>query len=101
DAKNGAVLQADARRSLDLREQHIKLAAQPADLQTPAVQRAVLDLAARIEGDDLAPAGRHEIGRPAKQRGGELAGRHARAFDDRLIIAGEEAVAVAEFADAQ
>jgi len=87
----------------------------------PAVQRAVLDLAARIEGDDLAPAepaadlhalvgkeiaelapaGRHEIGRPAKQRGGELAGRPARAFDDRLIIAGEEAVAVAELADAQ
>ena len=49
DAQDSAILQPDARRSLDLREQHVDLAAQPADFQMPAVERAVLDLAARVD----------------------------------------------------
>ena len=121
DAQNGAVFQPDAGRALNLREQHVDLAAQPADFQMPAVERAVLDLAAVVIGHDLAaadaaadldalagkriaelaPAGDDQIGRPAIERRGELAGRHARAVDDRLVIAGEKAVRVAELADAQ
>ena len=46
DAQNGAVFQPDAGRALDLRKQHVDLAAQPADFQMPAVERAILDLAA-------------------------------------------------------
>src|SRR5262249_48339166 len=121
DAQDGAVFQADPRRALDLREQHIHLAAQPADFEVPAVKRAVLDLAAVVIGHELAaaetpanlhafarervaklaPAGDDKVGRAPKQRRGKLAGRLARAFDDRLIIAGEKAVAVAELGDAQ
>ena len=43
DAQNGAVFQFDAGRSLDLRKQHVDLAAQPADFQMPAIERAILD----------------------------------------------------------
>ena len=111
DAQDGAVFEPDARRALDLREQHVDRVAQPADFQMPAVERAVLDLAAVVIRHDLAAADAaadvdalagkrspslrrpddHEIGRPAIQRRGELAGRHARAVDDRLVIAGEKA----------
>src|SRR5271156_5717672 len=86
----------------------------------PAVERAVFDLAAGVIGHDLAaaetaangcalawerfaqptPAGDDEIRRPTIERRGELAGRHARALDDRLVIAGEEAVGIADPVDA-
>src|SRR4029079_19597298 len=120
DAQDSAVLEPDACRPLYLREQHIHLIAQIADLQMPAVERAVPDLGARVIRNDLAPAeaaadlhalarkqiaelappGSHQIGRRAKERCRDLAGGHPRAFDDRLVIAGEEAVAVADLADA-
>ena len=84
---------------MDLREQHIDLIAQIADFQMPAVESAVLDLAAVVIGHDLAaadaaadkhafageciaelaPAGGDEIGRPAVERRSEFAGWHARA----------------------
>ena len=86
----------------------------------PAVERAVLDLGARVIGHDLAaaeaaadknalaregvaepaPARGDKIRRPAIKRRGEFAGRHARAVDDRLVIAGEKSVGVAELVDA-
>ena len=50
---------------------------------------------------ELAAAGDGEIGRPAIKRRSEFAGRHARALDDRLVIAGEKAITVAELADPQ
>ena len=121
DAQDGAVFQSDAGRSLDLREQHVDLAAQPADFQMPAVERAILDLGAIVIGHDFAAAdaaadldalagkriaefaaaGDDEVGRPAVQRRGKFAGRNPRAVDDRLVIAGEKAVGVAELADAK
>ena len=121
DAQDGAVFQPDPRRALNLREQHVDLTAQPANFQMPAVERAILDLAAIVIGHDLAaadaaadldalareriaelaPAGDDQIGRPAVERRREVAGRHPRALDDRLVIAGEKAVAVAELVDAQ
>ena len=121
DAQDGAVFEPDPRRALDLREQHVDRVVQIADFQMPAIERAVLDLAAIVIGHDLAaadaaadfdalaresvaelaPAGDDEIGRPAIKRRRELAGRHPRAFDDRLVIAGEKALGVAEPVDAQ
>ena len=49
----------------------------------------------------LAPAGDDQIGRPAIERRSKFAGRNARAVDDRLVIAGEKAVGIAELADAK
>ncbi len=120
DAQDRAVFQPDAGRALDLREQHVDLIVQIADFQMPAVERAILDLAAIVVGHDLAaadaaadenafarkrvaelaPAGGDEIGRPAIKRRGKFAGRHARAGDDRLVIAGEKTVGIAELVDA-
>src|SRR5215472_6595056 len=121
DAQNGAVFQSDPRRALDLRKQHVDLAAQPANLQMPAVERTVLDLATVVVRQELAAAdtpadphafarkgvakleaaGNGKVGRTAIKRRGELAGRHARAVDDRLVIAGEKTIAVAKLGDAQ
>ncbi len=120
DAQDGAVFQPDPRRALDLREQNVDLVVQVADLQMPAVERAVLDLGAGVIGHDLAPpdaaadenafarkgvlakpapAGHDEIGRPAVQRRRELAGRNARAGEDGFVIAGEKALGVAQSVD--
>ena len=85
----------------------------------PAVERAVFDFGARVIGHDLAaadaaadeyafaresiaelaPAGGDQVRRPAIERRGEFAGRHARAIDDRLVIAGEESGCIAELVD--
>ena len=121
DAQDRAVFQPDPGRALNLREQHVDLAAQPADFQMPAVERALLDLAAVVIRHDLAAAdaaadfdslawkriaqlaaaGDDQIGRPAIKRRGEFAGRHPRAVDDRLVVSGEKSFRVAELADAQ
>jgi hypothetical protein len=120
DAQNAAVFQTDARRTLDLREQHIDRIVQIADFQMPAVERAVLDLPAVVIGYDFAApeaaadknalagkcvakpaaAGNDQIGRTAIERRGELTGRHARSGDDRFVIAGQETVSIAEPVDA-
>ncbi len=62
---------------------------------------ADLDAFARKRVAELALAGDREVGRPAIKRRGELAGRNARPLDDRLVISGEKAVAVAKLVDAQ
>ena len=97
DPQNAAVFQADAGRTLNLREQHIDLIVQIADFQMPAVERPVLDLTAIVIGHDLAAAeaaadknalagkriaepaaaGNDKIGRPAIKRRREFTGRHA------------------------
>jgi len=85
DAQDGAVLQPDPRRALDLREQNVDWIVQIANFQVPAIERAIFDLAAVVIRHDpaaadaaadeyalareciakLAPAGSDEIGRPA------------------------------------
>ena len=119
DAQNAAVFQPDPRRALNLREQHIDLIVQIADFQMPAVERAVLDLTAIVIRHDLAAAqapadehalagkriaepaaaGSNQIGRPAIERRRELAGRHPRSGDDRLVITGEKTGGVAQPVD--
>src|SRR5262249_56603449 len=96
DAQNGAVFQSDPRRALDLRKQHVDLAAQPANFQMPTVERTVLDLATVVIRQELAAANtppdlhafarksvakletarNGKVGRTAVKRPGELAGRH-------------------------
>src|SRR5580698_2726972 len=86
----------------------------------PAVECTIFDLAAIVIRHDLAaadtaadkhpfagkgvaelaPASGDEIGRPAIERRREFAGRHARAGNDRLIIAGKKAAGVAKLVDA-
>ncbi len=118
DVHHGAVFEPDLRRSFDADEQRIGLAAHPANLEVLAVERAVLDRAAVVIGNELAvrhaaeclarvgerravgEAGRGEIGRPAIERHREFPRRETRAVDDRLVIAGEEARRFAELADA-
>src|SRR5208282_4949158 len=87
----------------------------------PAVERAILDLAAIVIRHDLAaadtathldalagkcvaklaPPGDDEIGRPAIQRCSELARRHARTLDDGFVVPSEKAVRVAELVNPQ
>src|SRR5580704_11205490 len=87
----------------------------------PAVERAVLDLAAIVIGHhlaaadaapnldtlagegvaELAPAGDDEIGRPAIEWRRELAGRDPGSVDDGLIVPGQKPIGVAEPVDVQ
>src|SRR6516162_4930016 len=85
DAKNGSIFEPNSGRALDLREQNVDLVVQVADFKMPAVERAILNLAAIVVGHNLAapdattdehalgwkriaeltPAGGYEIRRPA------------------------------------
>src|SRR5581483_2507703 len=56
DADGRAVIQADPRRALDLREQQISLIPEPGDLQATSLDRTILDLSAIVIGDQLAPS---------------------------------------------
>jgi hypothetical protein len=104
---------------LDLDDQMLGLVLDPGDLETLAVQGAVEDLAAVVVRHQRTAAGapqrlpaigkpgtgavqrRHEIGRPAIDRNLEDGRGEPRSLDDRLIVAGEEARAVAQLGDAQ
>ena len=114
DPQGQPVLQSHASRALNLDGERDDRVAQPADLQMPAVERAVLDLAAieirhqpaiRQAPPDLAPvgktvldaaAGRDEVIGPTVERNREFAGRKPRAIDDRLEIPGEQPLRLAE-----
>ena len=120
DAQHRAVLELDARRALDVDEEGVDRILEPADLQMPPVERAVLDLRAVViehalladpavdlalvgEGTLLASCapGHEQIARTAMHRHGVFRGRNARAGDDRLVIAGEEALLLADLGDAE
>ena len=107
-AQQLAVVELDAHRALDVDEERIDRILQPADFQTAAGEHAVVDrgaivvrhqpalaallaLAGRDPGDRHAAAGQ-QIGRLAIERMLVLVGLLARAFDDRLVIAGEKTV---------
>jgi hypothetical protein len=118
DTEHRAVLETDARGTLDLDGERVCSIAQPADFQVLAVERTVLDLAAVVIRYELAgrvaPQGaagvwkrasvgyarRHQIARATVQRHGEFPCREARPVDNRLIIPGEKARGIAEPADA-
>src|SRR6185503_21304 len=120
DANGRAVVEADPRRTLDLREQQVGLFLQKADFETAAFNRAVLDLGAIVIGHQLAAAdlaedlalvrqaGRalrgaadEQIGRPAIDRHLVDLVLRPRAVDDGLIIAGDKALAFAKSRNAQ
>src|SRR5262245_22830410 len=100
-------------------EERVDRILQPADLEMAAVERAILDFRARVIGHalashlaiDLALVGelafllaraRHEqVARAAIHRHRILGRRDTRAFDDGLVVAGEEAGRVADLGDAQ
>src|SRR5262249_9234531 len=118
DTKDGPILQPDPGRTLNLREQNVDLVVQVTDFEMPAVERAILDLAAIVIGHDLAaadapadkntlagkgiaqfaPAGGDQIRRAAVKRRGEIAGGHSRTGNDGLVIAGQKAIGLAELA---
>src|SRR5262249_27057432 len=56
DAQHGPILQTHARRPLDLDHQGVHLILDPADLEMPAVEGPVEDLAAIVVGYELAVA---------------------------------------------
>src|SRR6185437_1918044 len=56
DADGRAILEMNPCRALDLREQQIGLALEPADFETAAGDGAVLDLGAIVIGHELAPS---------------------------------------------
>ena len=120
DAHRRAVLEADARRALDLREQQIGLVLQPADFEAAAGDLAVLDLGAVVirhelaaadlakhlalvgqAGGALRDAANEQVRRPAIDRHGVDVGLRPRAVDDRLVIAGDETLGFAEPRDSQ
>ena len=111
DAHGRAVGEMDAARALDVHEEHFHRVFEVQQLQPLAGQRPLLDLGARRKGrfagrrlahvrqpvglggavrlvDDV-----HEIGRPLVDRRLELAFRRARAFQHRLVVAGQQPLA--------
>src|SRR5206468_6330247 len=56
DADGRTVVEADPRRTLDLREQQVGLFLQPADFEPAAFNRAILDFGAIVIGYQLAAA---------------------------------------------
>ena len=120
DADGRAVIEADARRTLDLREQQVGLVLEVTDFEATAFDRAVLDLGAVVIGHQLAAADLAEhlatIGQADRTLGGaadEQIGRPAidrhlvdlvlrpRAVDDGLVIAGDKPLAFAKPRNAQ
>ena len=115
DADGRTVVEVDAGRALDLREQQIGLVPQPADFETASLDRAILDLGAVVIGHQLAAAdlaenlslvgqsGRILVGAPDEQIGGTAIDRHIvdfvlgpRAVDHGLVVTGDKALAFAE-----
>src|SRR6195256_3996404 len=120
DAYGRAVVEPDPRRALDLREQQIGLTFKPADFQASAGNRAVFHLGPIVIGNELATAdlanhlpligqpvralfdaADEQIRRTAIDRHGVGIGLSPGPVDDRLVIAGDEAVASPEPRDAQ
>ena len=115
DADGRAVVEADPRRTLDLREQQIGLILQPADLEAAAGNRTVFDLGTIIVGHELAAAdfakhlalvgqaavalllaAHEQVRGTAIDRNGIDVGLRPRPVDDRLVVAGNEALALPE-----
>src|SRR6185437_137658 len=111
DADGRAILKPDTRRALDLRKEQIGLALEPADFKAPPRNRTVLDFSTIIiwhqfPATDLAkhrPAVRQReralLVAPDKEIRWAPINRYvvnvrlrARSIDDRLVIAGDEAV---------
>ncbi|CCD96483.1 hypothetical protein BRAO375_600055 [Bradyrhizobium sp. ORS 375] len=120
DAHRRAVIETDPRGALDLREQQIRLIPQPRDLEATALDGAVLDLRAVVVGHELAPSdlaidrtlvgqarrvlletAHEQVGRTAIDRNVVDLVLGARALDHRLVVAGDEAVGIAELGDLQ
>src|SRR5262249_15620375 len=116
DAQRGAILQDHARRALDLDRQRLERIPEPADLELLTVEHAFLDRGTVVIGNDLvllvaAPdqgalvrevgAARLvtdglEIARTPVERNMKFRIGKTRAFDDRLEIAGEESLLLAQ-----
>src|SRR6185437_7343448 len=111
---------ADPCRTLDLREQQIGLAFEPADFEAAASDRPILDFAAIVIGHELAPAdlAKHlalvgqaavalllaadeQIRRTTIDRHGVDIGLDPRSVEDGFVIAGDEALALPEPGDPQ
>ena len=119
DPQRRAVLEPDAGRALDLDRQRLERIPDPADLQLLAIERAGLDggavvighqlvlLVAAIDGGPVGhlavrpdrPAVDQQIGRAPIERDVEFRAGKARAVDHRLVIAGEQAPALADAGD--
>src|SRR4051812_20976377 len=120
DAQRRAVLEDDARRALDLDRDQVERILDPADLELLAVERAGLDGAAvvirhelvvlgaaadapalvRERGRTLLVAVGDQVARPAVDRHRKFRTGKARAGDHRLVIAGHQALALAQARDA-
>src|SRR5256885_14662915 len=119
DAERRAILDPHSRRALDLREQQISLILQPADFESPAGDRAVLDFGTIVIGHKLATTdlakhlplvGQRSVLLEAadKQIGGTPINRHAvdvgarsRAVDHGLVVAGDETLVLPDPRDPQ
>src|ERR1700737_440194 len=115
-----AVLEGDPRRALDLREQQVGLVFEPADFQASAGNRAIFDLGPVVVWHELATAdlakylslvgqansalldaADEQVRGTAIDRHGVDVGLGPGPVDDRLVVAGDEAVAFAKPRDAQ
>ncbi len=120
DADGRAVLEADPRRALDLREQQIGLVFEPADFEASAGDRTVFDLAAIVIGYELAAAdlAKHlslvgqtngvlfeaadkQVRGTAINRHGVDVGLGPGPVDHGLVVAGDKTLAFAKPRDAQ
>src|ERR1700674_1691221 len=119
DAQRQSILQPYAGRALYMNREGGDRIPQPTDLQMASVECPVLDLATvEIRHQRAVPhtpldlalvgkstcevaAGGDEIIGPPVHRNRELAGREARAVDDRLEISGQQPLGFAEPRDAQ